>query len=98
LAGLAVNEQEDFSWDIDQVRQLLGGPGGNHPQASLEAELPFRVQLECYYLINPADDSDDPFWIGRCCGVGTIICSCPIICVGVCTYMTSNSYRNHGRR
>jgi hypothetical protein len=70
LAGLAINEQAEFSWDIEQVRQLFGGPGGNHPLASLQAELPFRVQLFGYYLINPAEDSNDPFWIGQCCGYG----------------------------
>jgi hypothetical protein len=72
LAGLAMHEQEAFGWDLEQVRQLLSGQGANYPSASLSAELPFRVQIGSYYLINPADDSDDPFWIGQCCAAGIL--------------------------
>ena len=83
LAMLVTQPQEPFGWDLEQVRRLFGNQGANFPDGPLLAELPFRVQVGEYYLINPSEDSTDPFWIGRCCAVGTIVVS-SFLCYYTC--------------
>ena len=38
-----MSDQEAFDWDLEQVRQLFGGQGANHPLVPLDASLPFRI-------------------------------------------------------
>jgi hypothetical protein len=75
LAQLATSPQEPFGWDRDEVAELFGrrdGPNAYNAKNPRQ-KLPFRVVKGEFYLVNPADDSDAPFWIGECTAVGTVI-------------------------
>ena len=65
---------------------LFGNKGGNFPAGPQDVELPFRVKVGEYYLINPSEESTDPFWIGLCCAVG--IDTCHLLFLLLCSFIT----------
>jgi hypothetical protein len=78
LAALGYEPPAAFSWDFEHVRRLLTAPGGpNHHRSKPDAqELPFHLKVGRFYLVNPGEDDDAPFWIAQIFSIGAHIYYC----------------------
>jgi hypothetical protein len=59
-----------FAWHPSRVREFFSGKPRKIVGASPDAEqacLPFEVTIGNFYVINPAVDARQPFWIARVC-------------------------------
>ena len=61
------DEPAPFSWDESQVKHFFGQSQASRPTKRLRTtrELPFKVCVGHYYIVNPSDDSPLPIWIAQ---------------------------------